>query len=275
LADVDLHLPQTTQRMKLPMLRGDQLHVLNEERDNRNLCSLRDVVQAWLAGRDVDAVTTRAFREDHERELTGCATKGFQLLDAARVQLPTFQQKADVVAEKSFDPGRVPDLAVAEHDNRVTARTPAKRAEQHGVDEADVVADEQVALAGLQRFEIVNAAQKREREQKVRAQPHQPLDEDQRVRGTGLRNLGHAALSAMPWIPGGTGHRPVAAGDPPAARRTTDRQQAERTLFVLRLGGKLPPRTGRWPVPPARPPLRFGFVGTCAADNGAVHHALR
>jgi hypothetical protein len=39
-------------------------------------------------------------------------------------------------------------------------------------------------------------------------------------------------------------------GDPPAALPAPDRQRSERTHFVLRLGGKLPPRTGESPVPP-------------------------
>ena len=57
--------------------------------------------------------------------------------------------------------------------------------------------------------------------------------------------------------PGGTGHRPVAAGDlarrsgcgarGPVAPRT---RRWAWTSSLPKLGGRLPPRTGRWPVPP-------------------------
>ncbi len=56
-----------------------------------------------------------------------------------------------------------------------------------------------------------------------------------------------------PRIPGGTGHWPVAAGDPPAARAPRA-SAVVHGIVVPQLGGKLPPRTGRWPVPPGPGP---------------------
>ncbi len=49
---------------------------------------------------------------------------------------------------------------------------------------------------------------------------------------------------------GGTGHWPVAAGDPPAALGAPATHQLVNEIALSKLGGKLPPRTGRWPVPP-------------------------
>ncbi len=49
---------------------------------------------------------------------------------------------------------------------------------------------------------------------------------------------------------GGTGHWPVAAGDPPAALRAPGRHQSVRESSLPKLGGKLPPRTARLAVPP-------------------------
>ncbi len=43
--------------------------------------------------------------------------------------------------------------------------------------------------------------------------------------------------------PGGTGHWPVAAGDPPAARAPRA-NVVVREIVVPNCGGKLPPRTG-------------------------------
>ncbi len=67
------------------------------------------------------------------------------------------------------------------------------------------------------------------------------------------------AFETLRLIQGGTGHRPVTAGDPPAARapRAT---VLVRDPVVPNCGRKLPPQTGRWHVPPGRgaEPFRLG-----------------
>ena len=48
---------------------------------------------------------------------------------------------------------------------------------------------------------------------------------------------------------GGTDHRPVAAGDPPAASGAPKARELVRVIVVPKIGGRLPPRTARLAVP--------------------------
>jgi hypothetical protein len=52
------------------------------------------------------------------------------------------------------------------------------------------------------------------------------------------------SLAGWNWAP------PVAAGDSPGALGAMSPRRSVRNRAVPKLGGKLPPRTGRWPVPP-------------------------
>ena len=58
-----------------------------------------------------------------------------------------------------------------------------------------------------------------------------------------------ASCDAAPGL-GGTGHRPVAAGDSPAAPGAPGMYPLVRAPPVPELGGKLPPRTAKLAVPP-------------------------
>ena len=142
-------------------------------------------------GRRLSSVVTRAFGKDHEIEFTARTPERFQLFDPIWVQLSPLQQKADAAAQELLDPGRMPDLAVAQHHDRITASPPANRAEQHGINEADVIAHQQRTVAGGQPVEMVNAPKIGQRKNAVRAEPQEPLDENQRARDAGLANLGH------------------------------------------------------------------------------------
>jgi len=144
-----LYFAQPAERVIAAVLRGNELHVLNEERNDGHLRGLRDVVQTRLAGADMDTVATCAFGKYDERALAARATKGLEFSDAVRVQLPAFEQEPDRGAQHLLEPGCVPHLAIAEHENRVTTRAPADRTEQDGVNEADVIADNQPAATRL------------------------------------------------------------------------------------------------------------------------------
>ena len=59
---------------------------------------------------------------------------------------------------------------------------------------------------------------------------------------------------------GGTGHRPVAAGDPSTALRAPGRHPLVQEISVPKLSGKLPPRTAKLAVPPRIQSNRSGSV---------------
>ena len=85
---------------------------------------------------------------------------------------------------------------------------------------------------------------------------------------------------------GGTGHRPVAAGDSPAALGAPGMHSSVFAMAVPKLGGKLPPRTAKLAVPPgsnrmvpaeslfekAGRPRRTGFQPVCLRASSPLHH---
>jgi hypothetical protein len=125
---------------------GDELHVSKENGDHRQARFLGDVIESGLARTDANAVASGAFRENDEVKLAGSTAKFLKFPDAARVEFATFEEKTDAAAENAFDPGGVPDGLVPENENGIASRAPAKPAKQNGVQQADVIADEKVAL---------------------------------------------------------------------------------------------------------------------------------
>ena len=104
---------------------------------------LRDEINPLLAFRDIDTVAARALgKHDEVGGMTG-ARKGLQFLDAPRIQFAAFDEEADLTAQYPLDPRRVPDGFIAQHRNGDRPSAPGDRAEQDGVEQADMVADEQ------------------------------------------------------------------------------------------------------------------------------------
>ena len=91
----------------------------------------------------------------------------------------TLEQETNSAAQKIFEPRSSPDGFVAEHQNWITTRTPAERAEQNRVEQADVVADQKITLIPPQAIQAVGAAQVRQGKEAVRALTEQRLDEHQ------------------------------------------------------------------------------------------------
>ena len=61
-AEVDFHFTTAREGMELAGLGGDQLHVRDEHRHDRDARLLGDVINSRLTGGDVHAVAARAFR---------------------------------------------------------------------------------------------------------------------------------------------------------------------------------------------------------------------
>jgi hypothetical protein len=175
-AKVNFDFAQTADRMKSPDFRGDKLHVLEEHRDNRHTRLVGDVVQPWLAGADLHAVAARALGKNHQVKLPAGAAKRLQLKNPGVIKLPTFQQKADGAAQQAFDSRGMPDGFVAEYQDRIAPGPPAERAKQEGVEQADVIANEEITVARVQFLHTAGAPQIRQREKKMRPQAKQCLD---------------------------------------------------------------------------------------------------
>ena len=124
----------------------DELHVFEENGDHREARFLRDVVEAGLARANADTVSTRAFWKNDEVKFTGGASKVLKFANTAGIEFATFEQETNAAAEKALSPGVVPDSLVAENKNGITTGTPTESAEQNRIEQADVVADEKVAL---------------------------------------------------------------------------------------------------------------------------------
>ena len=117
---MDFDFAEPTDGMKAAGFCGNELHVFEE---NRNHCEARflgDVIEAWLARADADAVATRAFRKDDEVKFIRGSTKFLQFANTAGIEFAAFEQKADAAAENPFDPGSMPDGFVAENKNGIT-----------------------------------------------------------------------------------------------------------------------------------------------------------
>lgn len=122
------------------------LHVFEEDGDHWKASFLGDVVKTWLAGADSNAVASSAFGKNDEVKLGGCAAKILEFANAPRVKFTAFEKKADAAAEKSLKPGGMPDGFITENQYRIAPGAPAQTAQQNGVEQADVVADKQIAL---------------------------------------------------------------------------------------------------------------------------------
>lgn len=84
----------------------------------------------------------------------------------------------------------MPDVFVSEYEDGVTIRAPAERAEQDGVEQADVVDGKKVALLRIKAIHALRAAQVGQGEAQGRAQAEPPLYESQSQRGAGMRRHG-------------------------------------------------------------------------------------
>jgi len=159
--------------MKPPRLGRDQLHILNEHRHERDPSFLRDVVNPGLAGAHVNAVTTRALGEDNQMKLAAGPRKILQVANAAGIELAALQEETNPAAQEPLDPGCVPHVPIPQDKDRITLRPPAKRAEQDGVEQADVIANKQILLISAQTFHPVGSPQVRQGEKQMRAEAQQ------------------------------------------------------------------------------------------------------
>ena len=123
----------------------------------------------------MDSISARAFGINHEVELRGQTREFGELFYPARIEAAAVQKEADVPAEGPFDPGRVPHVFVTENFDRVTARTPAERAQQNGIEQADVIAGKKVAFGWIEPLEPVSFAQIRETKKGIAAEAKQGL----------------------------------------------------------------------------------------------------
>lgn len=153
-----------------------------------------------LASGYVHAVAARAFGEHDEMKLFASATELLKFVDAIRVVLPAFQQKTDLAAEKFFESVSVPDRFVAEHDDGITIRPPAKCAEQDGVEQADVVADKEITLLRVKPLHTARAAQVGQGEKEIRTEAETPLDEFQS--GRDATSVCGCFCSVLHWFHG-------------------------------------------------------------------------
>jgi hypothetical protein len=143
---VDFHFAESAKRMEAAGLGRDELHVFEENGDHREARFLRDVVEAGLARSNTDTVAASALGKNDEVKFTGCSAKVPEFANASGIKFATFEEEANAAAEKALSPRVVPDSLVAENKNGITTGTPTESAEQNRIEQADVVADEKVAL---------------------------------------------------------------------------------------------------------------------------------
>jgi len=101
---MNLDLAQTGERMKPPRLGGNQLHVLDEHRDDWHTSFVRNVMNSWLAGPDMNAIPARSFRKNNQLEFFACASKSLQLFDSFGIQFAAFQEEAYGAAQNCPHP---------------------------------------------------------------------------------------------------------------------------------------------------------------------------
>jgi len=78
---MNLDFPQTGERMEPPRLRGNQLHVFDKDRHDRDTSFVRNVMNSWLAGPDMNAISARSFRKNNKLEFFACAPESLQLFN--------------------------------------------------------------------------------------------------------------------------------------------------------------------------------------------------
>lgn len=185
-AELNFHFVKAAEGMEAASLGGDQLHVGNEDRHDGDARFLRDEINPRLTGGHVHAVAARAFGKHDEMKFFARATEGLEFLDAIGIHLAAFEQESGRAAEEFSEPRGVPDVFVAEHENRIATRTPAQGAEQDGVKQADVVDGEKVALLRIEAVQSARAAQIWQGEEQGCAQAEPPLHESQCRRNAGM-----------------------------------------------------------------------------------------
>jgi hypothetical protein len=147
----------------------NELHVFEKDGDHGKARFLGDVIETRLTGADAKTVAPSAFGKNDEVKFVRGAAKFLEFANAPRIEFAAFEKKANAAAENPFNPGVVPDGFVAQNKNRITTRTPAESAEQNGVEEADVIADEKVPLRSIEAVEPMGSAQIWNTERKIRA----------------------------------------------------------------------------------------------------------
>ena len=75
-----------------------------------------------------------------------------QLKDAFGIEPSPFKQESNVITQSLLQPGGMPDIFVAQHQNRITSRTPTECPQQNGVEQADVVGREKDRAKNLLQY---------------------------------------------------------------------------------------------------------------------------
>lgn len=167
------------------------MHVFEKDGDDWQAGFLGDVINARLAGADANAIAASTFRKNHEVKFAGGAAKVLKFANASGIEFAAFEEEADAAAKNPFNPGGMPDGLVAENENGVAARPPAKATKEDSVEQADVIADEKVAFGCIEVGQAMGSAEVRDAQSQIRANPKERLDGNKRASDARLKSAGN------------------------------------------------------------------------------------
>lgn len=95
---MNFHFAQSAEEMQRSVLRGDQLHVFEENGDDGQLRLVCNVENSRLTLLHAHAVAARAFRKHDEMKFLSAPTEVLQFIEAIRVEFSALEEKTDFTA---------------------------------------------------------------------------------------------------------------------------------------------------------------------------------